>query len=397
MLWRLLLAIVLLVVVVGGIVGFNLFRDRMIAGFFAGMEPPPVTVSVTEAEPITWTPGIEAIGTASALRGVDLGVEAGGIVQEILFRANDRVEAGQRLVQIDDRMERADVAAAQSQLDLSREQLSRQESLRERGVTSVSELDVARADATAAEATLVRLTAVMEQKALTAPFAGIIGIPQVDVGQYVQPGTVYATLQDVDTLRVDFSIPEQQIRLIEVDMPLTASTEVDGSTAAGKVVAIEPRIDPNSRLVLVRGEIDVEEGTITPGQFLRVRVELPTEDGVIALPQTVLSSTLFGDSVFVVREGEPEVQAPAEGQGDGAAQAQGNGAAAGDGEAGEQPVLTVEQVFVKAGRRSQGMVEIVEGVKPGDRVVTAGQNRLTGGARVMIDNSVNPLPAVMTD
>ena len=96
MLWRLLLAIVLLVVVVGGIVGFNLFRDRMIAGFFAGMEPPPVTVSVIEAEPITWTPGIEAIGTASALRGVDLGVEAGGIVQEIRFRANDRVEAGQQ-------------------------------------------------------------------------------------------------------------------------------------------------------------------------------------------------------------------------------------------------------------------------------------------------------------
>ena len=121
MLWRLLLAIVLLVVVVGGIVGFNLFRDRMIAGFFAGMQPPPVVVSVIEAEPITWTPGIEAIGTASALRGVDLGVEAGGIVQEIHFRANDRVKTGQQLVQIDDRQERANVEAAQAQLDLSRE------------------------------------------------------------------------------------------------------------------------------------------------------------------------------------------------------------------------------------------------------------------------------------
>jgi membrane fusion protein (multidrug efflux system) len=185
----------------------------------------------------------------------------------------------------------------------------------------------------------------------------------------VQPGTVYATLQDVDTLRVDFSIPEQQIRLIEVGMPLTASTEVDDSTARGRIIAIEPRIDPNSRLVLVRGEIDTKEGTISPGQFLRVRVELPTEDGVIALPQTVLSSTLFGDSVFVVRtEGE-----------------------------GEEAKQTVEQVFVRAGRRSQGMVEIAEGLQPGDQVVTAGQNRLTGGARVTIDNSVNPLPAVMTD
>jgi membrane fusion protein (multidrug efflux system) len=393
MFWRLLLAIVLLIVVVGGIVGFNLFRDRMIAGFFAGMQPPPVTVSVMEAEPITWTPGIEAIGTASALRGVDLGVEAGGIVEEILFRANDRVEAGKQLVQIDDRMERADVEAAQAQLDLSREQLARAESLRERGVTSVSELDIARANATNAEATLVRLTAVMEQKALTAPFDGIIGIPQIEVGQYVQPGTVYATLQDVDTLRVDFSLPEQQIRLIEVGMPITASTEVDASTATGRVLAVEPRIDPNSRLVLVRGEIDVTEGTITPGQFLRVRVELPTEDGVIALPQTVLSSTLYGDSVFVVREAEAEAEPPAEGSAEGAAQAQGDGAPEGDG----QPALTVEQVFVKAGRRSQGMVEIVNGVKAGDRVVTAGQNRLTGGSPVTIDNSVNPLPAVLAD
>ena len=228
------------------------------------MQPPPVTVSVVEAEPITWTPGIEAIGTASALRGVDLGVEAGGIVQEIHFRANDRVEAGQPLVQIDDRMERADVEAAQARSTSAASTLTRVESLRERGVTSVSELDIARADATNAEAALVRLTAVMEQKALTAPFDGIIGIPQVEVGAYVQPGTVYATLQDVDTLRVDFSIPEQQIRLIEVGMPLTASTEVDGSTATGKIVAIEPRIDPNSRLVLVRGEIDTQGGHDQP-------------------------------------------------------------------------------------------------------------------------------------
>ena len=396
MLWRLLLAIVLLVVVVGGIVGFNLFRDRMIAGFFAGMQPPPVVVSVMEAEPITWTPGIEAIGTASALRGVDLGVEAGGIVQQIHFRANDRVKTGQQLVQIDDRQERANVEAAQAQLDLSREQLARAESLRERGVTSVSELDIARADATNAEAAVVRLTAVMEQKALSAPFEGIIGIPRVEVGAYVEPGTVFATLQDIDKLRVDFSIPEQQIRLIEIGMPIAASTEVDGSSATGTVLAIEPRIDPNSRLVLVRGEIDVTEGTITPGQFLRVRVELPTEDGVIALPQTVLSSTLYGDSVFVVREGDAVAPPPADGQAEGSVQAE-SAPAEGGSQAEPQPVLTVEQVFVRAGRRSQGMVEILDGVDAGEQVVTAGQNRLTGGATVTIDNSVNPLPAVMAD
>lgn len=366
MIWRLLLAVVAMVVVVGGIVGFNLFRDKMIAGFFAGMSPPPVTVSVIEAEPITWKPTIEAIGTAHALRGVDLGVEAGGIVEAILFTANDRVEAGQQLVQIDDRIEVADLAAAEASLKLSQETLARVESLRARGVAPVSDLDVARADATNAQATVVRLTAVKEQKALTAPFDGIIGIPQIEVGAYVTAGTVYATLQDTDTLRVDFAIPEQQIRLIEMGMPVRVSTEVDGATATGKIVAIEPRIDPNSRLVLVRAELETPEGAINPGQFLQVAVELPSEDGVIALPQTVVASNLYGDSVFVVRtEGE-----------------------------GEEAKRTVEQVFVRAGRRSGGVVEILEGVKAGDEVVTAGQNRLTGGAAVTIDNSVNPLPTL---
>ena len=119
------------------------------------------------------------------------------------------------------------------------------------------------------------------------------------------PGTVYATLQDLDSMRVDFSVPEQQIRLIEIGMPVTVSTEVGDTELTGQISAIEPRIDPNCRLVTVRAEVDDPEGTINPGQFLRVRVELPRGADVIALPQTVLSSTLYGDSVFVVRtEGE---------------------------------------------------------------------------------------------
>ena len=211
MIWRFLVAVVLLVVVVGGIVGFNLFRDRMIAGFFAGMQPPPVTISVVEAQPVTWRPGIEAIGTAHAVRGVDLGIEAGGIVQDILFHANDRVETGELLVQIDDRIEKADLAAAQASLELSEETLARVQMLRTRGIAPVSDLDVARAEATNAAAEVDRLTAVMRQKALEAPFAGIIGIPKIEVGEYVVPGTVYATLQDLDTMRVDFPIPEQEL------------------------------------------------------------------------------------------------------------------------------------------------------------------------------------------
>ena len=363
MVWRFILAVVLLVAVVGGIVGFNLFRDKMIAGYFASMTPPPVTVSTVEVKPVTWKPGLEAIGTAHSNNGVELAVETAGIVKEILFQANEKVTGGQHLAQIDDLVERADLAASQAELDLAETQLKRAQELRTRGVTAISDLDQAQASATSARAQVERLTAVMNQKSLEAPFDGIIGIPQVDVGGYVTPGTVYATLQDLDSMRVDFAVPEQQVRLVAMGMPVTLTTEVGSTSLAGRITAIEPRIDPNSRLVNIRAEFDnPDEGGVNPGQFLRVRVELPTEDNVIALPQTVLSSTLYGDSVFVVQtEGE-----------------------------GEAAKSKVAQVFVRAGRRSLGLVEIAEGLKPGDVVVSAGQNRLSGGAAVVIDNTVNP-------
>lgn len=363
--WRLLVAIVGLVVIVGGIVGFNLFRDRMIGEYFANMTPPPVTVSVTEAELVTWRPGLEAIGTSRAARGVSLAFETSGIIKEILFEANDKVEPNQRLVQLDDAVEAADLDAAQSELELAQTQLERQRTLRERGVTAINDFDVAQASASSSQAQVLKLTEVMQQKSLEAPFGGVIGIAQVDVGQFVSAGTVYATLQDRENMRVDFTLPEQQIPLVQIGMPVRATSEVGDLQLRGEIIAIEPRIDPNSRLVTVRAQLDNPDQALSPGQFIRVWVELPEEDGVMALPQTVVSSNLYGDSVYVVRT---------EGEGDEAKQ-------------------TVEQVFVQTGRRSGELVEVTGGVNPGDRIVTAGQNRLTGGATVTIDNSVNPLPA----
>lgn len=362
MFWRLVLAFVLLVAIVGGIVGFNLFRDKMIAGFFASRQPPPVAVSTVEVEPITWRPGLAAIGTARAKQGVELAVETAGILQSLDFEANDEVEGNQKLAQIDDSIERADLAAAQARLELSQTQLERAKTLRDRGVTAINEFDEAQAAERSAQAEVVKLTAVMNQKSLEAPFGGIIGIPQVDVGQYVGPGTVYATLQDLQNMRVDFSVPEQEIRLLAIGMSLTVTSEIDGAERSGRITAIEPRIDPNSRLVTVRAEIDNTDKVLHPGQFLRVWVQLPEEQNVIALPQTAVTSNLYGDSVYVVRtEGE-----------------------------GDAKKSTVEQVFVHAGRRAGDLVEVAGNLKPGDEVVTAGQNRLSGGATVTIDNAVNP-------
>jgi membrane fusion protein (multidrug efflux system) len=362
---RLIIALVALVILVGGIVGFNLFKEKAIGEYFASMKPPPVTVSVVEAEPVTWKPGFEAIGTALAAQGVSLASETSGIVKEILFNPNDKVEAGQRLVQLDDAVEAADLAAAQAELELAQTQLDRQRTLRERGVTAINDLDVAQASASSSQAQVLKLTAVMNQKSLEAPFAGVIGIAQIDVGEFVPAGTVFATLQDLDNMRVDFSLPEQQITQVKIGMPVAATSEVGDLELRGKIIAIEPKIDQNSRLVTVRAQLDNPGQSLNPGQFIRVWVELPEEQGVMALPQTVVTSNLYGDSVFVVRtEGE-----------------------------GDQAKQTVEQVFVKTGRRSGELVEIKDGVSAGDEVVSAGQNRLTSGASVKIDNTVNPLPA----
>ena len=265
MFWRLVLAVVLLGVIVGGIVGFNLFRDKMIAGFFASRQPPPVSVSTVEVEPVTWHPGIEAIGTAQAAQGVDLAVETAGIVQTLNFEANDEVEKDQKLAQLEDSIERADLAAAQASLELSQTRLDRARTLRERGVTAINDLDEALATEKSAQAEVVKLTAVMDQKSLEAPFAGVIGIPQVEEGDYVVAGTVYATLQDLDNMRVDFSVPEQQIRLVSIGMPVTVSTEVGSISLEGTIAAIEPRIDPNTRLVTIRAKVDNPDKTSIRG------------------------------------------------------------------------------------------------------------------------------------
>ena len=308
----------------------------MIAGFFAGMQPPPVTVSTIEVEPITWKPGLEAIGTAQRRAGRRARRrDRAASSRTILFEANDEVEAGQHLAQIDDAIERADLAAAQAELDLAETQLERAQELRERGVTAINDLDVAQADASSARSQVVKLTAVMDQKSLEAPFGGIIGIPQVDVGAVRRcPAPSTRRCRTSTRMRVDFSVPEQQIRLIEIGMPVTVSTEVGDTELTGRITAIEPRIDPNSRLVTVRAEVDNPErdaSTRASSCGPRRAARGAERDRAAADGAELARSTATRSSWSA-----PRARAT-------------------------QPSSTVEQVFVKAGRRSLGLVEIAEG------------------------------------
>jgi membrane fusion protein (multidrug efflux system) len=389
MIKRLIIAFVLLVLVCGGIIGFNIFRDRAIEQYFANAPVAAATVSATIVEPMKWTPGIEAIGTIGAARGVDLTVETSGIIKDVLFTANQRVEQGDVLVQLDDVVQQADLAAGLTQAALDKTAYDRALELQKRGVGTDVNVESAKAAAEASASQVAKFQAVLEQKQLTAPFAGTMGIPRIDDGQYIAPGTIVATLQDLETMRVDFSIPEQQLELVEIGQTVRLGVSAADMPFSGSIIGIEPKVDPVSRLVSIRAEVVKPEGRLSPGQFVQVRVQLPEEDGVLALPQTAVVTSLYGDYVFVVRPAEDmagEVQA-AQPAHDGAAPA---AEAPAENQESAEPALVVDQVFVTTGRRSQGLVEVLKGIEPGDQVVTAGQNRLSNGAPVKVDNTVNP-------
>lgn len=401
--------LLLLALVCVGIVGFNFMRDAGIKQYFATMKPPAATVSTVTIKPSEWTPGVEAIGTVNAVRGVDLTVETSGIVKDILFHANQKVAADAVLLQLDDAVEKADLVAQKAQAASDQAALTRAIELQRRGVGTDATLDAARAAADASAAQVNKMQAVLDQKQLSAPFGGTVGIPKIDVGQYLAPGNSVVTIQDLDTMRVDFTVPEQQLPLLKIGQTVKLGTSLADMSFAGSIRGIDPKIDPASRLVSIRGEVANPEGKLTPGQFVQIRVELPQENNIISVPQTAVTTSLYGDYVFVVEPAKPaEGAAPAPAKpdeqkadtakpADGAAKpadAKPADKAAGDAakpaEAAQQPALTISQVFVKLGRRNNGMVEIAEGLKDGDQVVTAGQNRLFNGMSVAVDNTIDP-------
>jgi membrane fusion protein (multidrug efflux system) len=355
---RLFIAVIVLGLIAGGIVWFKYFRDGMIAQYMAGAVPPPVPVTALTVEPASWEPGFEAVGTAISARGVDLAIETSGLVQSIDFAPNAVVTEGEVLLQIDDEAERAGLAAGEAALGLARAEAARAQTLTSRGVGAANTVETAQAQVESALAQVAQLQAGLNAKQSRAPFGGVVGIPRVEVGQYVVPGTIYATLQDLQQMYVDFTVPEQQLAVVAQDQAVSVMTEVGAFSAEGRIIAIEPQVDPNSRLAKVRAEVSNPSGKLLPGQFLRVRVALPVEEGVIALPQTAIVASLYGSYAYVLRKGEGDA-------------------------------LTAAQVFVQTGRRNGSQIEVTSGLSAGDQVVTSGQNRLSNGAAVVIDDSVD--------
>jgi membrane fusion protein (multidrug efflux system) len=377
MIKRFIIALVLIIVVCGGLVGFNIFRANAIKQFFATMQRPAIVVSTITVQPAAWTPGVEAFGTVYAAEGTDVAVQSGGVVKDVLFKPNDQIKEGQVLVQIDDAVERADLLAAQTAVDNTRRAIERARTLAKSGVNSPVTVETAEGNLDTALSQLNKIEATLDQKAIKARFDGIVGIAKVTVGQYVQPGTVVATLQNLDKMKVDFTVPEQVIGSLKIGQPAKFGLTEDDMSFSGNVIGIDPKVDPQTRLVSVQALIDNSTRTLRPGQFIRIRVQLPQEDNIVALPQTAVVSSLYGDYVFAVEQAKADAT-PAAPNAD-------NKPA--------EPKLIARQIFVKLGRRNAGEVEIVEGVKGGDDIVTAGQNRLSNGATVKVDNTVDPTKA----
>jgi membrane fusion protein (multidrug efflux system) len=241
--------------------------------------------------------------------------------------------------------------------------VERSEQLKARGVDTQAGLDRAQGELDAARSKLARTQAAIELKALAAPFTGTIGIPQVEVGEYVSAGDLIATLQDLDNMTVDFNVPEQFRERLKLGQPVRFGISEATLDMSGTITGIDPRGDPNTRLVNVRAKIEDSAGAqIIPGRFLHVRIELPVEDNVIAVPQTALVTSLYGDFVYKVLPDDRE------------------GAGGGN---------MIEQVFVKAGRREGRDIEITDGLAVGDQIVSAGQNKLQPGAAVTVDNTMD--------
>ena len=345
-----------------GLIWFNFFRDKMITQFFATMQQPPQTISAAKVEAKTWTPSIGAIGTAKAANGVELAFEIAGIVSEIKFKANQEVRQGEVLVQLDDTIERADVQDVQAAVKTAESSFERARTLSTRGYGTEANLDQASALLAAARSRLARIQATIEQKALKAPFSGVIGIPRIDVGQYLQPGTVIASFQDLSSMKVDFTVPEQRASEIKLGQEVRVGTTEGNLPFKGRVTGKDPRVDPKTRLVSVQAIVeDNKDGAILPGQFLHVEAVLPEQPNVMTVPQTAVIASLYGDYVYTIDEEQRDGKA----------------------------IQVAKQVFVKTGRRRGGALEIVSGVNAGQQVVASGQNKLQSGAAVKIDNSID--------
>ncbi len=354
--------VMLVVLALAGYKAFSIYRQ--IQQFSA--PKPPVSVAVVNAVELPWQSRLPAIGTLKAVQGVDLSLEIAGTVKALLFESGQKVRVGQPLLQLDSDVERALLGTAEADLGLAQVEHGRGSRLVGDQAISRGDFDKLAAQLKKAGATVAQLKASLAKKQILAPFSGTIGIRQVDVGDYLASGTVIATLQDLSSLYVDFHVPEQALPKLSVGQRVQVSVSAyPGQSFDATISAINPRVDESTRNVLIRATQPNPDGRLLPGMFVDLQVILPSAPSQIVVPESAITYSLYGNSVYVVVARQTEAGKPESNPRD-------------------EPQLTVERRFVKTGEHREGKVVILEGLKAGDQVVSGGQLKLDNGAHVAI-------------
>jgi multidrug efflux system membrane fusion protein len=358
---------VLLAVVLGGLYGFNRFRAQAIANFFASNKPPPAQISAIKATSEAVPHFATGIGSLAAVHQVTITPEIGGRVTEILFAPGALVKAGDPLVQLNDGPERGDLANYEAQARLATVTLQRSQILVQRQNATQETVDQNRSQLDQARAQIVKTEAIIAQKLIRAPFAGRLGVRQIDLGQYANQGMPIVTLTELDDLYVNFTLPSTQRAQIALGQKVNVTADAfPGRVFSATITTLEPQIRTDTRTMMVQATLANPDEALLPGMFVNAAVVLPPEPDRVVLPETAVDYTLYGDSVYVVRE-------------DGT-------------DAAGKPVAKAFRTPVKTGTRWEGKVAVLSGVSPGDEVVAAGQVKLQDGAPVIVTGNPPPQP-----
>ena len=356
----------LLAVLVGGLVGFNAFRTKMITQFFANNKPPPASVSVAEAKSEVIPNLLTAVGDLAAVHQVNVTSDVSGRIVEIMFTAGSSVKAGTPLVQLFDGPEQGDLASFKAQATMGQLALERAKQLASRQFGPQATVDQAQSAYDQANAGIAKTQAIISQKLVRAPFDGELGVRRVEVGQFLTAGTQIVSLTDLSELYANFTVTEKDSGNLKVGQTVRILVDAyPGRIFEGKISTIEPQISADTRNIRVQATIANPEQILKPGMFTTTTVVLPDKPAVVTVPETAVDYTLYGDSVYLITEKKED-----------------------DG----KTSLTAVRTFVRTGNRVQGRAEIFSGLKPGDRVVAVGQLKLQSGAAVAI--STDPTPPI---
>jgi len=360
------MAIMLIVVgaTFAAIFGFEAFKARMIEKTIADLRNPPQTVSTITATTQPWQQRLEAVGSVRAEKGADLSSQVSGIVKAIHFKSGAKVAKGTLLIELEAADDIAHLAALKASEELAQLNYDRDTRLLKTDAVSKQTADTDFATLKSARAQVEQQQALVGYKSIMAPFSGRLGIRQVDLGQYIAPGSPIVTLQELDPIFIDFYLPQQALEKIKVGQDVTAKVDTyPGLKFGGKIQAINPLVNTASRNVQVRAAFNNPDEKLLPGMFATIDIDVGTPQHYVTLPKTAIYYNSYGDIVYVIKDGS-------------------------EAKGGERQ-RTAQQVFVKTGESRGDQVAVLDGVGPGDIVVTAGQNKLHNGSPVQINNTIN--------